>query len=151
FDRGVQLPPAAPVAKGPATSSLTGVEIRNLDHCPQYIARLVRKVKIAPSPETMQRRLCTLGIRPLNNIRDISNYVLMDYGPPLHAFDFDKLHGGRIVVRRAAPAEKITAIDQRQYELSPEICVIADADRPVAVAGVMGGFDTEIGEATTNV
>jgi phenylalanyl-tRNA synthetase beta chain len=151
FDRGVQLPPAAPVAKGPATNSLTAVEIRNLDQCPQYIARLVRKVKIAPSPEWMQRRLQTLGIRPINNIVDITNYVLMECGQPLHAFDFDKLHGGRIVVRRAQAGEKVTAIDQRQYELSPEMCVIADVDRPVAVAGVMGGFDTEIGDATTNV
>jgi phenylalanyl-tRNA synthetase beta chain len=151
FNRGVQLPPATPVAKGPATSSLTAVEIRDLDLCPQYMARLVRNVKVAPSPEWMQRRLRTLGIRPINNIVDITNYVLMECGQPLHAFDFDKLHGGRIIVRRAGPGEKITAIDQREYELSPGICVIADADRPVAVAGVMGGFDTEIGATTASV
>ena len=151
FDRGVQLPPATPFAKGPATSSLTSVEIRALDLCPQYIARLVRNVKIAPSPGWMQRRLQTLGIRPINNVVDVSNYVLMECSQPLHAFDFDKLHGGRIIVRRAGRGETVTAIDQRQYELSPEMCIIADADRPVAVAGVMGGLDTEIGDATTNV
>ncbi|MGE5195369.1 MAG: phenylalanine--tRNA ligase subunit beta, partial [Deltaproteobacteria bacterium] len=151
FDRALQLPPATPVAKGPATGSLAAVEIQSPDLCPQYIARLVRHVKIAPSPEWMQRRLKTLGIRPINNVVDITNYVLMECGQPLHAFDFDKLHGGRIVVRRAAPGEKITAIDQKEYELSPDMCVIADADRPVAVAGVMGGFDTEISGATANV
>jgi phenylalanyl-tRNA synthetase beta chain len=151
FNRGVQLPPATPFAKGPATSSVTSVEIRALDLCPQYIARLVRNVRIAPSPEWMQRRLTTVGIRPINNVVDVTNYVLMECSQPLHAFDFDKLHGGKIIVRRAERGETVTAIDQRQYELSSEMCVIADADRPVAVAGVMGGLDTEIGQATTNV
>jgi phenylalanyl-tRNA synthetase beta chain len=151
FGRGVQLPPAAPIAKGPATNSLTAVENSATDLCPQYFARLVRRVKVSPSPEWMQRRLRTLGIRPINNVVDITNYVLMECGQPLHAFDFDKLHGGKIVVRRAAPGEKLIAIDQRQYDLAPEMCVIADADRPVAVAGVMGGLDAEISSTTANV
>ncbi len=151
FGRGLQLPPAAPVAKGPATNSLAAVEITAPELCPQYIARLVRNVKVSPSPEWMQRRLRTLGIRPINNLVDITNYVLMECGQPLHAFDFDKLHGGRIVVRRAEPGEKIIAIDQRQYDLGVEMCVIADAERAVAVAGVMGGLDTEISSTTTNV
>jgi len=151
FGRGLQLPPAAPIAKGPATSSLTAVENSAPDLCPQYFARLVRNVKVAPSPEWMQRRLRTLGIRPINNVVDITNYVLMEYGQPLHAFDFDKLQGRKIVVRRAQPGEKFTAIDQRQYELGAEMCVIADAQRAVAVAGVMGGLDTEISDTTTNV
>jgi phenylalanyl-tRNA synthetase beta chain len=99
----------------------------------------------------MQRRLKTLGIRPINNVVDITNYVLMECSQPLHAFDFDKLDGRKIVVRRAAPGEKITAIDQRQYELTGDMCVIADARRPVAIAGVMGGLDTEINSRTTNV
>jgi len=99
----------------------------------------------------MQRRLKTLGIRPINNVVDITNYVLMECSQPLHAFDFDKLDGRRIVVRRARAGEKITAIDQRVYELTPEMCVIADASRPVAIAGVMGGFDTEIGDRTTSI
>jgi len=92
-----------------------------------------------------------VGIRPINNIVDITNYVLMECGQPLHAFDFDKLRGGKIVVRRAEPGENITAIDQRQYELAREMCVIADAERPVAIAGVMGGLETEITDQTTNV
>ncbi len=151
FNRGLQLPPATPVAKGPPVDSLTAVENRVPELCPQYVARLVRHVKIAPSPGWMQTRLKTLGIRPVNNVVDITNYVLMECSQPLHAFDFDKLHGGKIVVRRGDPGEKITAIDQRQYELASEMCVIADADRPVAIAGVMGGIETEIGAQTTSV
>ena len=99
----------------------------------------------------MQRRLQTLGIRPINNVVDITNYVLMECSQPLHAFDFDKLDGRKIIVRRGAAGEKITAIDQRQYTVTPEMCVIADASRPVAIGGVMGGFDTEISDGTTNV
>ncbi|MBI5758551.1 MAG: phenylalanine--tRNA ligase subunit beta [Planctomycetales bacterium] len=151
FDREVKLPAAEPVAKGAETSRVTSVGIECLDHCPQYIARVVRGVKVGPSPLWMQRRLTTLGIRPVNNIVDITNYVLMECGQPLHAFDFDKLHGGRIVVRPARRGEKIVAIDGREYELSPEMCIIADADHPVAVAGVMGGKETEIAAETTNV
>lgn len=151
FEREICLPPARPAEKGPPVASLTAVENRSPDLCPQYIARLVRNVTVAPSPDWMQRRLNSLGIRPINNVVDITNYVLMECSQPLHAFDFDKLVGRKIVVRRANPGEKITAIDQRQYELTAEMCVIADAERPVAVAGVMGGFDTEIGNATKNV
>src|SRR5438876_5553946 len=151
FDRRLELPPAKPVEKGPPTGSLTSVENRAIDLCPQYVARVVRGVRVAGSPDWMQRRLKTLGIRPINNIVDISNYVLMECSQPLHAFDFDRLREKKIIVRRAEPGEKITAIDQRQYELAPEMCVIADAGRPVAIAGVMGGHDTEIGPATANV
>lgn len=151
FDRGLQVPAASPVAKGPPTASITSVENVVLDLCPQYLARVVRGVKVAASPNWMQRRLKTLGIRPINNVVDITNYVLMECGQPLHAFDFDKLDGRKIVVRRAAPGEKIAAIDQRQYELTGDMCVIADARRPVAIAGVMGGLESEIGGQTSNV
>lgn len=151
FDRPLQVPLASPVAKGPPTASITSVENVASDLCPQYIARLVRGIKVAPSPDWMQRRLKTLGIRPINNVVDITNYVLMECGQPLHAFDFDRLEGRKIIVRRAAPGEKITAIDQRQYELTGDMCVIADARKPVAIAGVMGGLETEIGGQTTSV
>src|SRR5579872_6038288 len=150
FNRALQIPAAAPVEKGPPVAQVTSVENVAPDLCPQYIARVIRGVKIAPSPDWMQRRLKTLGIRPINNVVDITNYVLMECSQPLHAFDFDKLEGGEIVVRRAEKGEKIAAIDQRQYELTGEMCVIADARRPVAIAGVMGGLDTEIGETTVN-
>src|SRR4029077_4308164 len=131
--------------------SLPSVEMRALAWGPEYIARLVKNVCIGPSPEWMQRRLKTLGIRPINNVVDITNYVLMECSQPLHAFDFSKLRGGKIIVRRAREGEKISAIDQRDYVLTSEMCVIADAERPVAIAGVMGGLETEIGDATTDV
>lgn len=151
FQRPYQMPAAQPAEKGPACSSVTSVEIRCPELCPQYSARVVRGVKVGPSPAWMQQRLKTLGIRPINNVVDITNYVLMECSQPLHAFDFDKLRGKKIIVRRAEKGEKIAAIDQRQYDLSPEMCVIADAERPVAIAGVMGGLDTEIGDGTKNV
>src|SRR5579872_1455919 len=151
FDRRLELPSASPMEKGPATASIASVENRAHDLCPQYIARVFRGVKVGPSPDWMQRRLKTLGIRPINNVVDITNYVLMECGQPLHAFDFDRLVGRKIVVRRAERGERITAIDQRQYELPAEACVIADAERPVAIAGVMGGLETEIGDRTTNL
>ena len=99
----------------------------------------------------MQQRLQTVGIACINNIVDITNYVLMECSQPLHAFDMDKLHGQRIVVRRAKAGEKLQAIDHKEYPLTPEMCVIADADHPVALAGVMGGAETEITTATKNV
>src|SRR4029077_124069 len=125
FDRECKLPAAQPAENGPPTASITSVEIQCPDLCPQYIARVVRGVKVGPSPLWLRRRLTTLGIRPINNVVDITNYVLMECGQPLHAFDFDKLRGGKIVVRRAAKGEKLTAIDQREYDLTPDMCVIA--------------------------
>ncbi|MGE3314156.1 MAG: phenylalanine--tRNA ligase subunit beta [Planctomycetaceae bacterium] len=139
-----------PVSKDP-TSAATSVEIESLDLCPQYIARVIRGVKVGPSPAWLVERLTTIGITPINNVVDVTNYVLMECGQPLHAFDFDKLHGKRIVVRLARKGEKIEAINQRTFELEPEMCIIADADHPVAIAGVMGGRETEISDATTNV
>ena len=151
FDRPLQPPAAAPQEQGPPAASLTSVEIQCPDVCPQYLARVVRGVKVGPSPAWLRRRLATLGLRSINNVVDITNYVLMECGQPLHAFDFDKLQGGRIVVRHAAPGEKLTAIDQQVYALQPGMCVIADAARPVAIAGLMGGLDTEITDQTVNV
>lgn len=151
FGRNWTAPDPQPPSRGADIATAAKVAVEAADLCPLYTARLVRGVKIAPSPVWMQRRLKTLGIRPINNVVDATNYVLMECSQPLHAFDFDKLHGGQIVVRRARAGEKITAIDQKVYELSADMCVIADAQRPVAIAGVMGGFDTEIGEGTRNV
>ena len=151
FGRNWTAPDPQPASRGADIATAAKVAVEAADLCPLYTARLVRGVKIAPSPIWMQRRLKTLGIRPINNVVDVTNYVLMECSQPLHAFDFDALHGGQIVVRRARAGEKITAIDQKVYELSADMCVIADAQRPVAIAGVMGGFDTEIGDGTRNV
>jgi phenylalanyl-tRNA synthetase beta chain len=133
------------------TSDLTAVEILDPDLCPRYAARIVREVKIAPSPDWLVKKLEAIGQRPINNVADITNYVLHELGQPLHAFDLAKLTEHRIVVRRAAKDEIINTLDGVERKLDGEMLVIADATRPVAVAGVMGGEDSEISNATTDV
>ncbi len=135
------------------TESVTSVELQCPEMCPQYMARVLRGVKVGPSPAWMVERLQTVfpGYKPINNIVDITNYVMLECGQPLHAFDFDKLSGQRIVVRKAKTGEKVAAINHIEYALTPEMCVIADADKPVAIAGVMGGAGTEITAGTVNV
>lgn len=133
------------------SESFTSVEILEPNLCPRYAARLVRGVKIGPSPDWLIKRLEAIGQRPINNVADITNYVLHEMGQPLHAFDLARLSGQRIVVRRARPAEKITTLDGVERELSGDMLVIADAERPVALAGIMGGEDSEISDATVDV
>jgi len=133
------------------TGDFTSVEIRNPDLCPRYAARIVRGVKIAPSPEWLVKQLEAIGQRPINNVADITNYVLHEMGQPLHAFDLAKLTEHRIVVRRASAGEKITTLDGVERDLDKDMLVIADAQRPVAVAGVMGGEESEISNTTTDV
>lgn len=135
------------------TDSITSVELQCPDMCPQYMARVIRGVKVGPSPAWMVERLQTVfpAYKPINNIVDITNYIMMECGQPLHAFDFDKLGGNRIVVRKAKTGEKLAAINHVEYALTPEMCIIADAERPVAIAGVMGGAETEITSGTVNV
>ena len=135
----------------PPASSVTSVRNDAPDLCPHYTARVIRNVEIRPSPKWMVRRLEAVGLRPINNVVDVTNYVLFEMGQPLHAFDFERLQGRRIVVRRAAKGEKLTSIDGKERALTPDMLVIADADRPVALAGVMGGTDSEVGDRTTNV
>jgi len=132
-------------------SDLTSVTIEAPDLCPRYAARLVRGVKIGPSPYWMRRRLESVGLRAINNVVDVTNYVLMELGHPLHAFDFDKLGENRIVVRRARPGEQIITLDEVQRQLDDDMLVIADAEKPVAVAGIMGGSGTDVTDATVNV
>ena len=106
-------------------------------------------MKVGESPWWLRKRLETIGVRPISNVVDVTNYVMFECGQPLHAYDLDRLAGRRLVVRRARPGETLTAINNKVYELTPEMLVIADAERPVGLAGVMGGLDTEIGPATT--
>lgn len=134
-----------------ATSSLTSVTILDPDLCPRYAARVIRGVKVAPSPAWMQQRLEAVGLRGINNVVDVTNYVLMELGHPLHAFDYNLLAENRIVVRRAREGEEIVTIDEETCKLTDDMLVIADAENPVAVAGVMGGFHSEVTEATTEV
>jgi phenylalanyl-tRNA synthetase beta chain len=139
-----------PKTEGKA-ADFASVEISDPDLCPRYAARVVRGLKIAPSPEWLAKRLETIGQRPINNVADITNYVLHEFGQPLHAFDLAKLAESRIIVRRAAKGESIKTLDGVDRKLDQEMLVIADAKRAVAVAGVMGGEDSEISNATTDV
>ncbi len=147
----VTLAAALTLAMDGQASAVTSVEISDPDLCPRYAARLVRGVKIGPSPDWLIKRLETIGQRPINNVADITNYVLHELGQPLHAFDFNKLGGRRIIVRRARSGEKLKTLDGVVRELTNEMLVIADADRPVALAGIMGGEKSEISIATTDV
>ena len=151
FGQPLTVPPAEVTESGDSVLSASSISIECPDLCPEYHGRIIRGVKIGPSPTWLRDRLAAVGINSVNNVVDVTNFVMMECGQPLHAFDLDKLHGKKIIVRRAKKGETITAIDQRQYALTEDMCIIADADRPVAVAGVMGGFDTEIAETTVNV
>ena len=133
------------------TGDLTSVTIGAPDLCPRYAARVIQGVKVSESPAWLQQRLESVGIGVINNIVDITNFVLMEYGQPLHAFDYDKLTENRIVVRRATDSEHITTLDEVERELTPDMLVIADAEKPVALAGIMGGYDSEITETTCDV
>ncbi|GBE13470.1 phenylalanine--tRNA ligase beta subunit [bacterium BMS3Bbin14] len=127
-------------------------EIREPELCPRYAARKLTGVTIGPSPGWLQQRLLAVGMRPINNLVDITNFVMLEYGQPLHAFDFKKLAGGRIVVRRPAEDEKtFTTLDGSERTLEPEMLLICDQERPVAVAGIMGGLDSEVTGETTEV
>lgn len=126
------------------------VAIKAPESCSLYTARIIKGVKVGPSPEWLRRRLESIGLRPINSIVDITNYVMMEMGQSLHAFDLDKLKGG-IVVRTAAEGEKMLALDGQSYALQTDDLVIADSERPVAIAGVMGGEETGVTETTVNV
>ena len=132
-------------------SDATSVRIDALQLCPHYTARVIRNVKVGPSPDWMKRRLEAIGLRSINNIVDVTNYVMFELGQPLHAFDYDKLQQHKIIVREARAGESITSIDGHERKLSPGMLVIADGEKPVALAGVMGGLQTEVSERTTNV
>jgi phenylalanyl-tRNA synthetase beta chain len=131
--------------------SATRVEIESADLCGRYTARVLRNVKVQPSPDWLRQRLEAIGEKSINNVVDVTNYVMFELGQPMHAFDLDKLAEKRIVVRRAKPGEKIRTLDNTERTLTKDMCVIADASRAVAIAGVMGGGDSEIGFATRNI
>ncbi len=129
----------------------TAVEIEDEEGCPRYIARYIDNVRLGPSPDWMQQRLIECGMRPINNIVDVTNYVMLEMGHPLHAFDATKVERGRIIVRRAHEGEKITTLDGVERALNEEVLLITDPNGPIAIAGIMGGQDTEVTEETTKV
>ncbi|HEV2296855.1 MAG TPA: phenylalanine--tRNA ligase subunit beta [Tepidisphaeraceae bacterium] len=142
---------AMPTEAGTPVKEVTSVAIEAAQLCPHYVARVIRGVRVGPSPAWMVKRLEAVGLRSINNVVDVTNYVMFELGQPLHAFDFDKLSGQRIVVREARRGEKIVSIDGKQRELSPGMLVIADAEKPAAVAGVMGGLNSEVTTGTVNI
>ena len=129
------------------------VSVENLEPelCPRYCALVIENVKVGPSPKWLKDRLIAIGLRPINNIVDITNFVMMEYGQPLHAFDRDLLAGNKIVIRRAKKGEPFASLDGTELKLEPDALVIADGDRPVALAGIMGGTNSQVSEATSHV
>src|SRR5262249_25696772 len=146
----VRLPPGELDAGGPPCPGMT-VTVENPPLCPRYVARLIRNVVDGPSPEWMQRRLTLARLRPISVVVDITNYVMLETGQPLHAFDYERLREGRIVVRTPRPGEGLTLLDGTEVQLGAEMLLIADGQRPVALAGVMGGAETEVTPATRHV
>jgi phenylalanyl-tRNA synthetase beta chain len=151
FDKPLDVPDARPEEVAKHTADEVTVTLEDPVGCSRYVARLVEGVEVGPSPDWLVERLESIGQRPINNIVDITNFVLWETGQPIHAFDFDKLRGRAIVVRRAQGGELLVTLDGERRELGPEVLVIADAERAVALAGIMGGLETEVTESTKNV
>ena len=147
----LELQPWPGTVPGPVPEGRIEIEVLDFERCPRYIGRVFRDVQIGPAPVWLRARLTNAGMRPISNLVDVTNYVMLALGNPLHAFDLAKLHGGRIVVRLAEPGETIRTLDGVDRKLEPDDLMIADADRSVALAGIMGGEETEIGEGTTEV
>lgn len=144
FNKDFVMPPVKKVGNSEDVNDYVKVDVQATDLCPRYTARLVRNIKLAPSPEWMQRRLAASGIRPINNIVDITNYVMEEYGQPMHAYDYDTLAGGKIIVRRAEEGEEFVTLDGQTRKLDSSILMICDAEKSVGVAGIMGGENSKI-------
>jgi phenylalanyl-tRNA synthetase beta chain len=149
FDLELAPPPGRDPDR--ADDELVDVRVEDLEGCPRYVGRLFRDIEIGPSPPWLRARLVAAGMRPISNVVDVTNYVMLALGSPLHAFDHAKLVDGRIVVRRARPAEEIRTLDGTVRKLDPHDLVIADAERAIAIAGVMGGEDSEVTDETLSV
>lgn len=147
----LRYPPAAVTEAGPPIETLTSVTIDYPEGCPRYAARLIRGVKTGPSPEWLKDRVEALGIRSISNIVDVTNYIMMELGQPLHAFDFERLRGHRIVVRKSGAGERFTTLDGVERDLPDDAVLICDGEGPVAIGGIMGGLNSEIGPETVNV
>ncbi|MCD6230959.1 MAG: phenylalanine--tRNA ligase subunit beta [Dehalococcoidia bacterium] len=135
----------------PDINSFISIDIEDPTLCPRYCASLVTDITIGPSPDWLQQRLASYGMKPINNIVDISNYVMLEYGQPLHTFDYHKISGKQIIIRRAKDKEALTTLDGAEHTLTPNILVIADSEGPIAIGGIMGGLRTEITEKSTSI
>lgn len=131
--------------------SILKIEVENKKDCPLYTAKIIQDIKVGPSPQWLKKRLEAVGCRSINNIVDITNYVLFETGEPLHAFDLDKITGDKIIVRRGLGAEKLLTLDGKERQIDKDILVIADESKPLAAAGIMGGWDSEVDERTKNI
>ncbi len=151
LDRSLKLAPVEAEIPMPPVLAGDVVRVDAADLCHRFTARVIKGVKVGPSPQWLVERLEAIGERSINNVADITNYVMHELGQPMHSFDLDKLAGNRIIVRRAADDEKITTLDEVERELDSSMLAICDAEKPVAVAGVMGGIDSGISDETTNV
>ncbi len=147
----LELAPPTVSDTGTRPKETVEVTVEDFDGCPRYIGRVFRDVALGPSPVWLRARLSNAGVRPISNVVDVTNYVMLALGNPLHAFDLAKLQGGRIVVRRAKPGETIRTLDGVERKLEPDDLMIADSERSVALAGIMGGEETEISDDTTEV
>lgn len=147
----LKIAPTARITAPAARGNTIEIKIENKKDCPLYSAKIIKEVRVAPSPDWLKNRLELIGLRSVNNIVDITNYILFTYGEPLHAFDLDKLSAGRVFIRRAKKDEKIATIEGTQNSLDTDILVIADERNPVAIAGIMGGKDTEVTFNTKNI
>ncbi len=145
------IPPVSYSEEGEPIDGFISIEIADPDLCARYCASLVTGVKLGPSPKWMQQRLIAAGMRPISNVVDITNYVMLEYGQPLHAFDYTQIKGRKIIVRRAREGEVLYTLDGVKRELNPDMLVIADETDPIALAGVMGGADSEVIDSTTSV
>lgn len=145
------VPQPSPATAKTSIESVLQLDNRFEDACPRYTARVIRGVKIGPSPGWLAKRLRAIGIKTINNVVDATNYVMMECGQPLHAFDLAQIRGGKIIVRPAADKENFLAIDHKNYGLDPQMVVIADAERAVALGGVMGGAESEVSDTTTDL
>lgn len=150
-ERPLRWPQRSPDELPEDTAEVTGIQVMDEALCPRYCGLVVRGVRVGPSPDRLRRRIEAMGLRPINNVVDVSNEVLFATGQPIHAFDFDRLAGRRIVVRRALRGETLRTLDGRKVELEPDMLVIADEEKPVALAGIMGGEDSGVTESTRDV
>ena len=151
FDKELHLPEPRVEHESGNINDLLSVEVKSPNLCRRYVARMVKDIRIAPSPRWMRERLRASGVRPINNLVDITNYVMLEYGQPMHAFDYKYLKGGKIVVRNAAEGETITTLDGVERKLTPDMLVICDEEKPSCVAGVMGGEYSGIQDDTDTV